>query len=181
MFFNFIAYKLSQPLYQLKNILFAHCVPFISMTMDMYIILLQGWKNYVHMMCIIPMINPFHLGIYGLLLPSSPNSIWKVGWYCCINGHHWQCSPHAKLHSTHGDCLFHQPRQLTFATIPWLKMQISFHPSNIENCWYFLLKGHVLLLLGDYINYTPTRPHHPWSYTKFHMGEDQIQTSWSLG
>jgi hypothetical protein len=71
-----------------------------------------------------------------------------------------QCSPYAKSHSTHGDYLFHQPWQPACVT-PWLKMQTPFHFSNIGNYWYFLLKGHVLLLLGDaYTTHPPDLINH---------------------
>jgi hypothetical protein len=43
-----------------KNVFFAHCAPFINMTMGIYVFLLLGWRCYVHMMCLIPMLIPPH-------------------------------------------------------------------------------------------------------------------------
>ncbi len=58
--FYFIMYKLSQPLHQLGKCFFTHCAPFINMTMRIYIFLFMGWRCYVHMMCLIPMLIPPH-------------------------------------------------------------------------------------------------------------------------
>jgi hypothetical protein len=58
---NFVSYLLraSYHNYYINRgiCLFAHFTPFINMTMDMYIILFQGGKSDVHMMCLIPMLN----------------------------------------------------------------------------------------------------------------------------
>ncbi len=72
------------------NTLFAHSVPFINMTYTY--IFFKGWKSYVHMMCLILMLNPHHLKpnwkSLDLLLLPSPNDVWKVGWDYCIDGLH---------------------------------------------------------------------------------------------
>ncbi len=72
------------------NTLFAHNVPFINMTYTL--LFFKYWKSYVHMMCLIPMLNPSHSKpnwkSLDLLLLPSPNSVWKVGWDYCIDGLH---------------------------------------------------------------------------------------------
>ncbi len=59
---NFVSYLLRASYHNhyinWGNFLFVDFTPFINMTMDMYIILFQGGKSDVHMMCLISMLNP---------------------------------------------------------------------------------------------------------------------------
>ncbi len=91
-----------------NHYLFAHCAPFINMTMDMYILLLKGWRSYVHMICLISMSNPPHpkpnnLRVFYYYFPQIMFE--KLVEIIALVELVAQCSPHAKLHSTSKNCM----------------------------------------------------------------------------
>ncbi len=91
---------------------FAHCAPFINMTTNMYILLLKGWRSYLYKICLIFMLNPPH---------PKPNNLWvfyynfpqimfeKLVEIIALVELVAQYSPHAILHSTLKNYIYHQP------------------------------------------------------------------------
>jgi len=159
-----------------NHYLFAHCAPFINMTMDMYILLFKGWRSYVHMFCLISMLNPPQ---------PKPNNLWVFYYYfpqimfeklveiIVLVELVAQCSPHAKLHSTSKNCIYHQPWWLCVA-IPWLG---SANVASSFKCWkslIFFTKRSCVISSKRLCNL------HACS-TSSSMELYQIQACWSLG